>query len=172
MCKNCKHLKYNLDHQKRRSTVSPSRKIARQKPSSSFKLKYLSPASVAQRKKATQRERSADKAKLARVAELDVSLDEDQSDELTNTMKHIEEANQDELEKIFKEADEHSVGESIRAAWESNRQSTKQKFFKDQQINSQCVVEFAIELLLFFFAENGCRNNRWNLITIRIGMVI
>ena len=38
--------------------------------------------------------------------------------------------------RFFKEADEHSVGESIRAAWESNRQSTKQKFFKDQQINS------------------------------------
>ena len=65
-------------------------------------------------------------------------LDDEQSDELTNIVNRIEEANEDELKKIFNEADEHSVGESIRAAWESNRQSTQQKFFKDQQINSKC----------------------------------
>jgi len=74
---------------------------------------YVSPASVVKRKKATQRERSADKAKLARCAELKVTLDDEQSDELTNIMNRIEEANEDELEKIFNEADEHSVGELI-----------------------------------------------------------
>ena len=150
MCKNCKRLQYNLDIQKRRSTVSPARRIARQQPSSSFKLKYLSPASVAQRKKATQTERSADKTKLARCAELEVTLDDEQSDELTNIMNKIEEANEDELEKIFNEADEHSVGESIRAAWESNRQSTQQKFFKDQQINSKCVTINSTCYYLFY----------------------
>jgi len=39
MFRNCKCLSYNLDHQKQRSImVSPSRRIARQQPSSSFKL--------------------------------------------------------------------------------------------------------------------------------------
>ena len=101
MCKNCKRIQYNLDIQKRRSTVSPSRRIARQQPTSSFKLKYLSPANAAQRKKATQKERSADKAKLARCAELEVMLDDEQSDELTNIVNRIEEANEDELKKIL-----------------------------------------------------------------------
>jgi len=137
MCKNCKRIKLNLDIQKRRSTVSPSKRTARQQPSSSFKPQYLSPASAAQRKKATQRERSADKAKLARCAELEVTLDDEQSDELTNIMNRIEEGSTDELEKIFNEADEHLVGESIRAAWQSNRQSTQKRFFKDQLINSK-----------------------------------
>ena len=115
-CRSCKCFYHNLEHQKRRSVVSPSRRIARQQPPSSFKLKYLSPASVAKRKKAAQKERSADKAKLARYTELEVTLDDEQSNELTNVVNRIEEANADELEKIFNEADKHLVGDSVRAA--------------------------------------------------------
>jgi len=40
LCKSCKRLLALLEHQKQRSDVSPERRIARQQPSSSFKLKY------------------------------------------------------------------------------------------------------------------------------------
>ena len=55
LCKSGKWLLALLEHQKRRSDVSPERSIARQQ-SSSFKLKYLSPASATKRKMATQME--------------------------------------------------------------------------------------------------------------------
>ena len=41
LCKPCKRLQSDLDHQRRRSQVSPLRRASRQLPSSSFKLKYL-----------------------------------------------------------------------------------------------------------------------------------
>ena len=90
LCKSCKRLLTLLEHQKGRSDVSPARRIARQQPSSSFKLKYLSPASVTKRKKATQIERSTDKAKLAK---------------LTNTELLLDDTSGDELQKVFQEAD-------------------------------------------------------------------
>jgi len=67
--KNCKRLLTLLLHQKQRSDVSPDRQIARQQLSSSFKLKYLSPASVVKERKAMQTERPTDKAKLAKLAD-------------------------------------------------------------------------------------------------------
>ena len=137
LCRECKRLQHHLEHQKRRSQVSPARRIARQQPSSSFKLKYLSPASIVKRKKATQMERSADKAKLAKCDDLEVTLDDEQSGELSSIISKIEETSADELDKIFKEADGCSVGDSIRAVWELDRNNSKERFFKDQQTNSK-----------------------------------
>ena len=116
LCKQCKRLLALLAYQRRRSDVSPARRTARQQPSSSFKLKYLSLASVAKRRKAAQVERSADKAKLARLVDTELLLDDEQSNELSESMSQIEEANVDELQKAFKEADSFSVGDSVRVA--------------------------------------------------------
>ena len=73
------------------------------------------------RRKAAQVERSADKAKLARLADTELLLDDEQSNELSEIMSQIEEANVDELQKAFKETDSFSVGDSVRAAWESDK---------------------------------------------------
>ena len=54
---------------------------------------------------------STDKAKLAKHEELELPLDNEQSDELCNVMKTIEEACPDELDKIFQEGDDHAVGD-------------------------------------------------------------
>ena len=62
LCKSCKRLCCDLEHQRRRSNVSSSKHAARLLPSSNFKLKYLSPQSVSKQKEATLRERSRDKA--------------------------------------------------------------------------------------------------------------
>jgi len=98
LCKQCKRLRSLLDHQRTRSDMNPSKKLQRQQPSSWFKLKYLSPASTVKQKQATQRERSADKAKLARYDHLDVMLDDDQNNELNSVVERNEEHCNDELD--------------------------------------------------------------------------
>ena len=136
MCASCKRLCTDLDHQKRRSEVSPARKVARLKPSSHFKIKYLSPASAAARKKATQIERSVDKAKLARREDIELQLE--QSEELCNVMKKIEETCPDKLQEIFQEGDTCAVGKLVRDSWELDKLNAKEKFFKDQIKNGEC----------------------------------
>jgi len=146
LCKQCKRLRNLLDHQRRRSDVSPTRKLQRQQPSSRFKLKYLSPASTDKRKRATQRERSADKSKLAKYEHLDVNLDDDQNDEWNSVIEQIEEQYNGELEKVFQEADARSkqTGSRMRTLWQSDR-SAKAGFLKDQQRNRKwlfCSIAF------------------------------
>ena len=53
-CKECKRLCTLLNHQRKRSNVSLSKKLQRQQPSSHFKIKYLFPASRIKRKQAVQ----------------------------------------------------------------------------------------------------------------------
>ena len=138
LCASCKRLCTDLDHQKCRSEVSPARKVARQKPSSHFKIKYLSPASAAARKKATQIERSVDKAKLARHEDTELLLDDEQSEELSNVMEKIEETCPDKLQEIFQEGDTYVVGKLVRDSWELDKLNAKEKFFKDQIKNGEC----------------------------------
>ena len=75
-------------------------------------------------------ERLADKARLARLTDTKLLLDDEQSNELSEVMSHIEKANADELQKVFKEADSFSVGDSIHAAWKSDKNNAKEKFLK------------------------------------------
>ena len=137
LCGSCKRLCTNLEYRKRQTDVSPARKVARQQSSSHFKLKYLSPLSTAARKKAAQKERSADKAKLAKHEELDVPLDDDQSDELCDVIKRIEETCPNELDKIFQEGDDRAVGDLVRNSWEADKLNGKKSFFKDQHKNGK-----------------------------------
>jgi len=137
LCGSCKRLCTDLEYRKCQSDVSPARKAARLLPSSHYKKKYLSPASTAVRNKAAQAERSADKAKLAKHEELDVPLDDEQSDELCAIMKRIEETYSNELDKIFQEGDDHAVGDLVRNSWEKDKLNAKSQFYKDQQINGK-----------------------------------
>ena len=134
LCKSCKRLCCDLEHQRRRSDVSASKREARLLPSSNFKLKYLSPQSVSKRKEATLRERSHDKAMIAKLSP-DMVLEDDQSDEVATILETIEEKASDELENVFKEADGRSVGTAVCNAWETDKRNAKAIFNKDQQVN-------------------------------------
>lgn len=100
--KHAKRLHTDLDYQRRRSQGSPVRRASRQLPSLSFKLKYLSPLSVAKRRQATEKERSLDKAKLAKFVDTEVTVDDEQFEELTSVMEKIEKTCKDESEKCGK----------------------------------------------------------------------
>ena len=58
-------------------------------PSSRYKSKYLSPISTAIRKRAAQREQLRDKTKLARHEDMELLLDNEQSEELSTLMKVV-----------------------------------------------------------------------------------
>ena len=167
LCKPCKRLQSDLDHQRRRSQVSPSRRASRQLPSSSFKLKYLSPISLVKRKQATQKERSSDKSKLARFIDF-VTVDDEQSDELTKVMEKIEETCTSELEEVFKDADSYSCGESVREVWEDDKQTGSLVFLetRNQTVRFYIVIYHCSCVNI----GNKAHGNRWNIITIRIGM--
>ena len=139
LCKSCKRLCCDLEHQRRRSDVSFSKRAARLLPSSNFKLKYLSPQSVSKRKEATLREQSRDKAVIAKLSP-DIVLEDDQSDEMATILETIEEEAPDELENVFKEADGQSVGTAVRNIWETDKRNAKTIFNKDQQVNRKYTV--------------------------------
>ena len=118
-------------------------------------------------------ERSADKAKLAKCDDLEVTLDDEQSDELSSIMSNIEETSADELDKIFKEADGCSAGDSIRAVWELDRNNFKGGFLKNSTPTVSMLVGICeMTVMLLHASGNGCHTNYWSLVTIRIGMII
>ena len=153
LCRPCKRLTSDLNHQRRRSDVSPARRLKRQQPSSRYKLKYLSPASLRKRKAATQKERSNDKAKLSRLSEYDITLEDDQSDEVSEVLQTIEQKCSEELHAVLKEADAHSssTGKSIRSSWERDRASHKAQFYTDQLQNGKLVHQCTISILMFHY---------------------
>ena len=76
------------------------------------------------RRQAAQQKRSADKAKITKYESLEVTLDDDQSDELSSVIDKIKEKHQDELDKVFREADARSkskcVEDSLQDSWLSD----------------------------------------------------
>ncbi|XP_065911308.1 uncharacterized protein [Dysidea avara] len=148
LCRGCKRLNTDLEHQRKRSDVSPAKHAKRLLPSSSFELKYLSPKSVAKRKQATQRERSRDKVAIAK-ANNEVVLEDDQSDEVNQIMQTIESEAATELDEVLKEM---PTGRSI---WNDDKRNPKAEFFKDQRLN-----------------RNGKKQNQWSTITIRIALAV
>ena len=139
MCSACKRLKAYLDLQRKRTlSESPSHKIKRQAPSSKAKLKYMSPASQLKRKQNTLIERNNDKIKLKRYEKGEVTLAEEQHDEMCAIVDRIWEVGKDELEKVFAEGDAHGVGTQIREIWMTDRRQQLEQFKTDQTRNSKC----------------------------------
>jgi len=68
---------------------------------------------------------------------LELPLDDEQSDELCDVMKKIEETCSDELAKIFKEGDDHIMGNRVCDFWEADKLNAKNNFFKDQDKNGK-----------------------------------
>lgn len=102
LCRGCKRLRSDLEHQRRRSDVSPTRRADQLLPSSNYNLKHLTPTSAAKRRQATQRERTRDKATIAK-ANSEVVLEDDQSDEVNQIMQTIENEAADELEEVLQD---------------------------------------------------------------------
>ena len=115
--------------------VSPSRKVKRQAPTSKAKLLYMSPTSQLKRKQNAISERSNDKKKLRKYENTEVTLADDQLEDMYNIVKAIEEVSKDDLEKLFAEGDIYGVGDKVREVWCTDRRHQLEQFHEDQTRN-------------------------------------
>lgn len=104
MCPACVRLKCDLQHQANRTAMeSPSKKKARQQSSSRARLTYMSPASKERRRTNQQNDRKNLKKKVLHYNKTEVTLDDEQSDEVSSITSYLQENHAEELEKLFAE---------------------------------------------------------------------
>ena len=171
MCSACKRLVTYLEWQlKRTKGESPSRKLKRQAPSSKAKLSYMSPASQLKRKQNVISERNSDKKKLRKYENTEVTLTDDQHEDMCSIVKTIEESSKDDLEKVFADGDIHGVGDKVREVWFTDRRHQLEQFHEDQTKNGKYLYRNrAFNYQIFAVVVTGKRSNQWSLVTIRIG---
>jgi hypothetical protein len=105
MCQPCKKMRSHLDQRVRVSqAVTPMKKAARLEPSSRCPLSTLSPASVNKRRENLMIERAQDKKTIRKYEHTEITLDDDQSDEMAEIVV-INSRSPDALSEIFQEAE-------------------------------------------------------------------
>lgn len=97
----------------------------------------MSPSSQKKRKENTQRERAKDRSRLQKYSHTELTLDDEQHDELSKLIDAIEEKGRKEVEEIMQDADSHGVGESVREIWQMDKQRMMDEFNHDQQKNCE-----------------------------------
>lgn len=133
-CAACKRLVHDLRQLvAKKVAISPRRKASWVQPSSHFKMKYLSPASLQKRKQLIKQERARDKRIVEQYNRTRLTLDDEQHDEVCGIINSIENTHKDELEKVLGEADKEGAGESIREMWKIDSQKAKKHFQDDQK---------------------------------------
>ena len=131
----CKHLIHDLNWQKSHTVAeSPSRKIKQQLPSSRARLQYMSPLSQQKRKMYTQYQRTKSIRKLARYEASEIILDDEQNAEMCSVMEAIQ---SEGIDKVFKEGEQHGVGDIMKSLWFMDKECRKSEFRYDQEHNSE-----------------------------------
>ena len=136
VCSNCKALHSQLTAIKRRALDnSPGHKDKWTDPSSNRPLKYLSPASQAQRLAKGSDERRRMRKTILKYEDdpLDIELSGEQDEELQRLVTAIEEKGKDDLAAIVAESGE-DVGDEVMRAWQKDV-SSRHESFKDQLKN-------------------------------------
>ena len=80
----------------------------------------------------------------------------------------VERTKNDDLEKLFKEGNEHGVWELMKEIWFTDKKRQTQQFANDQVANGE-VYCCLLSVFNIFLVATGSRGNRWSLITIRMG---
>ena len=76
---------------------------------------------------------------LKKFSHVEVSLSEDQHDQMCNIVEKFSQIGAEELESSLVEGDKHGVGPAIRGIWKNDLQNIKKEFDQDQQQNSKSV---------------------------------
>ena len=169
LCRNCSRLRCNLEHQVRRTMdQGPSKRIKQQDPSSHARLSYMSPNSQSKRIAIKRIERFKDKRKLGRFTHTDLTLDDEQDEELSSIVLTITENHSEELEKVFDQGKKHGVESKLHDIWSLDARRESVIFKQDQEQNGKFIISKYL-LLLMKFIETGKRTNKWSFATIRIG---
>ena len=134
-CPPCKRLVHDLNWQKKKTEAeSPNKKVKRQDPLSRARLQYMSPLSQQMRKMYAQYQRTSSLRKLKKYEDSEVVLDDEQNSEMVSV---LEATQPDELEKLFKDGEEHGVGSLMKIIWYTDKDRQKNDFCQDQERNSE-----------------------------------
>ena len=123
MCQACKKMCSYLDQLVRTAVaVTPARKASRQDPSSICPISSLSPASQKKRKYNLMHERVEDRKRLQKYEHTEVTLDDDQNDELSQVVHTINAKSPgcEILSQIFEEAENQGKGQIVWEIWEND----------------------------------------------------
>ena len=99
---------------KKATAVTPSEKENRLKPSSHFPEKYFSSKSLEKKRQNTSQERIHDKRLLKKCSDMDVTLNEDQHEQMCEVIEQIRQVGGDGLDALFAEGDKQGVGQAFR----------------------------------------------------------
>lgn len=157
LCEKCMLLKWQLDKScKRHNATSPATKRKRQEASSKYPFVYLSPASQKMKTKNLQKAVASTRRAVTDVIER-MPINYIQNDEIADLVHSINSSKegQNELEKIFAEADKSGEGrgELTKQIWEADVDDV-QKFLLDQRKNVYSVYSSSCHLRIQFFAFN------------------
>jgi len=97
----------------------------------------MSPGSQLKRKRNAVTERNNDKRKLAKYNRTEVTLTDEQHEEMCAVLNIAEEVDNSELEKIFAEGDSYGVGKEIREVWMTDKRQQVAQFKADQAKNGE-----------------------------------
>ena len=130
LCHHCVRLQCDLQHQRNRtSKESPSKRL-KDKKHHHMLDSAICLHSRAKRSQNQRILRGSDKRKLRKYEHTELPLDCEQDGELTDVVGIIDEQFQDELEKIYAEADSHGLGSKLREVWRTDAKRDKSNFFK------------------------------------------
>ena len=137
-CYSCKRLVRDLERQIKRTTAeTPTRKTKRQNPSSRARLSYMSPSSQAKHKKLAQYDRTNSIRKLARYEEYEVTLNDDQNEEMKIMVEKIGDEN---LQKLYDEGKKYGVGGIMKDIWITDLDRQRKEFSHDQASSSKIIM--------------------------------
>lgn len=142
MCQACKKMCGYLDQLVCTAVaVTPARKASRQDPSSTCPISSLSPTSQKKRKYNLMHEQVEDRKRLQKYEHTEVTLDDDQNDELSHVVHTInaKSPGREILSQIFEKAENEGKGQIVREIWENE---LRLQFNKDKARNGHYPIAY------------------------------
>ena len=96
----------------------------------------MSSASQAKRKKLAQYKRTNGFRKLARYKENEVTLDDEQNDEMNSVVKKIGDK---EVQRLCDEGEKYGIGSIMKDIWTTDLDRQRREFSYDQASNSKLI---------------------------------
>ena len=138
-CSACKRLISDLN-QRLKTAVSSPNKVKRQQPDSHCPLKYMSPSSQKKRKEYTQRDRAKHKKLLRKYLHTEVTLDDEQHEELSQLVNAIDENGSADLDELLQDADSYGMKDAVSEIWQMDKGRMKEIFdAKIFDANCKCI---------------------------------
>ena len=142
-CTNCVKLASYLNFEERRkASITPTRKRKRQSPSSNYPISLLSPTSVTKRLKIARKRKFKTSRKLQENS-FDVNVRDTTHNELITLVSRIQHQSLNELQKLLQEADRKGQGEHLRSIWKQDVED-RVAFQKDQRKNRMYMYMYCI----------------------------